>query len=88
MSTSASNIAEQVSATGVRFVGNTLHVTLSDSRQISVPLENIPWLKWLNTATPEQRTRWSLEPGGFAVYWDELDDGIEISHLLSIQPLS
>lgn len=88
MITSAGSIAEHVSATDVRFAGNILYVTLSDSRQISVPLENIPWLKWLNSATSEQRARWSLEPGGFAVYWDELDDGIEISHLLSIQPLS
>ena len=87
MITSASNIAEQVSATDVQFVGNILYVTLSDSRQISVPLENVPWLKWLNSATPEQRVRWSLEPGGFAIYWDELDDGLEISHLLSLQPL-
>ncbi|MBI2502630.1 MAG: DUF2442 domain-containing protein [Candidatus Latescibacteria bacterium] len=87
MSTSASNIAEHVSATEVRFEGNILYVTLSDSRQISVPLENVPWLKWLNSATPEQRARWSLEPGGLAIYWGELDDGLEISHLLSMQPL-
>jgi hypothetical protein len=34
------------------------------------------------------RQRWQVEPGGFAVYWPELDDGIEVEHLLSLQPLA
>jgi hypothetical protein len=45
------------------------------------------WLKWLANATPDQRVKWTIEPGGFAIYWEELDDGIEISHLLSTQAL-
>jgi hypothetical protein len=44
-------------------------------------------LKWLAKATPEQRAKWTIEPGGFAIYWEELDDGIEISHLLSMRAL-
>jgi hypothetical protein len=28
---------------------------------------------------------WSLEPRGFAIYWPDLDDGIEVAHLLSGQ---
>jgi len=46
------------------------------------------WLKWLAEATPEQRAKWAIEPGGFVVYWEELDDGFEIQHLLSLQPLT
>jgi len=30
---------------------------------------------------------WSREPRGFAVYWEELDNGIEVNHLLSPQPV-
>jgi len=34
-----------------------------------------------------QRANWSLEPGGYAIYWPDLDDGIEVCHLLDMQPL-
>jgi hypothetical protein len=36
----------------------------------------------------EQRERWSLEPDGYAVYWEELDDGIEVQHILEAQPIA
>jgi Protein of unknown function (DUF2442) len=62
-------------------------ILLSDRREISSPVDRIDWLKWLASATPEQRAKWTIEPGGFAVYWEELDDGLEIEHLLSLQPL-
>lgn len=44
--------------------------------------------QWLDEATPEQRPNWSLEPGGYAVYWDDLDDGGEVCHLLAVEPLA
>jgi hypothetical protein len=88
MITSASNIDTQVQAKKVRFEGNTLHILLSDGREISLPIDQMDWLKWLADATPEQRAKWAIEPGGFAVYWQELDDGFEIEHLLSLQPLA
>ncbi len=87
MHISTSDVAEHVSATGVRFDGNILYVALSDGRELSVPLKRVPWLRWLMKASPEQRAKWSLEPGGFAIYWDGLDDGIELSRLLGMQPL-
>ena len=77
-----------VQATGVEFEGDRLTVRLSDGREVSVPLSKLEWLQWLAEATPEQRAHWSIEPGGFAVYWEELDDGFEIAHLLAMQPLS
>ena len=75
-------------ATGVQFEGDRLIVVLSDGREVSVPLTKLEWLQWLAKATPEQRAHWSIEPGGFAVHWDELDDGFEIAHLLAMQPLA
>jgi hypothetical protein len=33
---------EQVRAVGVRFVDDVLYVTLSDKREISVPMEHVP----------------------------------------------
>lgn len=88
MHTLASRITEQVQATAVRFEANRLVITLSDEREISVPLDRVEWLNWLGKATPEQRANWSIEPGGFAVYWEDLDDGVEIIHLLTMEPLA
>jgi hypothetical protein len=82
------NVETMVSATAVSFTDNTLHVTLNDGRIISLPLEKIEWLDWLAQATPEQRQAWEIEPGGYAVYWNNLDDGVEVAHLLAIQPLA
>ena len=87
MITSTNNVETLVRAKGARFDGNLLYITLSDEREISLPIHQMSWLKWLANATPEQRAKWTLEPGGFAIYWEELDDGIEISHLLSMQVL-
>jgi hypothetical protein len=78
----------EVGAAAVRFEGDVLHVALTDGREVAVPMARVPWLAWLLRATPEQRERWSVEPDGFAVYWDELDDGVEVAHLLSRRPLS
>ena len=88
MSTLTAKNAAQVSAKGVRFTNGTLHVRLDDGREISLPLAEVQWLKWLAKASPRQRANWSLEPGGFAIYWPDLDDGIEVSHLLDTQPIA
>ena len=84
---STNNIDAFVQAKAVRFDKNILFITRSDGREISLPIDQMNWLKWLTQATPEQRAKWTIEPTGFAIYWDELDDGIEIQHLLSTQSL-
>ena len=76
-----------VAAESVRFLGERLVVELSDGRELSVPYKKLPWLHWLAKATPKQRAAWSLEPGGYAIYWEQLDDGIEICHLLAMESL-
>jgi len=87
MSTSTSKQTEQVRAKAVKVSGDTLRVTLEDSREVSLRISEVPWLKWLATATPKQRSNWHLEPDGFAIYWSDLDDGIEVCHLLDLHPL-
>ncbi|HEY1408516.1 MAG TPA: DUF2442 domain-containing protein [Promineifilum sp.] len=88
MSTSQDDLVELVMATDIEFEGNMLHVSLSDGRRVSLPFDTISWLGWLANARPEQRANWSIEPGGYGVYWEELDDGFEVIHLLNVQPLS
>ena len=75
----------EVGATGVRFTDEMAYIVLSDGREIGVPLTRYAFLA---RATPEQRNHWQLEPRGFAVYWPELDDGLEVIHLLSPTPMA
>ncbi len=88
MITSANNIVEQAAATHVSFTYDNLQVTLNDGRMISVPMGNISWLQWLLQAPAHERENWSIEPGGFAIYWDDLDNGVEIEHLLDLAKLA
>jgi hypothetical protein len=88
MNTLVDKTTEQVRAKSARVTANTLQVCLDDGREVSLPLNEVPWLKWLAKATPKQRANWSLEPGGYAIYWPDLDDGIEVCHLLDVQPIA
>ena len=76
-----------IGAQSVHFEESQLHVVLTDARVIILPTEGVPWLRWLVNATPEERADWSIEPGGYAVYWESLDDGFEIAHALSLEPV-
>jgi hypothetical protein len=87
MNTLTAKKAEQVRAESVRFTGSMIHVRLDDGREISLQFNDVSWLKWLAKATPKQRANWTIEPGGFAIYWPDLDDGIEVCHLLDSMPL-
>lgn len=88
MKTLTAKTTEHVRAESVRFTSNVIRVALDDGRKISLPLNEMPWLKWLAKATPKQRANWTIEPGGFAIYWPDLDDGIEVCHLLESAPLT
>jgi hypothetical protein len=88
MNTLLDKTAEVVKARDVSFTGDRLRIELSDGRELTVPYKKIPWLKWLAKATPKQRADWSLEPGGYAIYWEQLDDGVEICHLLGMESLN
>jgi hypothetical protein len=76
-----------VTAVDVAIDDQWLSIVLADGRVIQVPYRAIPWLGWLAQATPAQRAHWTLEPGSFAVYWPDLDDGVEVAHLLTVKPL-
>ena len=78
----------QIHAKSARITANTLRVRLDDGREVSVPFTEVSWLKWLSKATPKQRSNWSIEPVVFALYWPDLDDGIEVCHLLDSQPIA
>ncbi|HEY5475093.1 MAG TPA: DUF2442 domain-containing protein [Tepidiformaceae bacterium] len=88
MSTSAAKLPIDVEAVEVAVDAERLRIVLNDGRQVSVPLKTVSWLSWLAEATPEQRSNWVIEPGGYAVFWPDLDDGVEIGQLLERHTLS
>ncbi len=62
---------------GVDIHDKKLWVTLEDERVISTP---ISWYPWLAEANIEQQKSIELLPD--AVYWTELDEGLEIEGML------
>lgn len=64
MSLSQGDANGVVTMLNVQFGEMTLQVSLSDGRQVSLPLDTVSWLNWLHTASPEQRDAWTIEPGG------------------------
>jgi hypothetical protein len=59
----------------------TIHITLVDGRTLDVPVAHWPFLM---QATSEQRQHWQFEPGNEIIYWPDLDEGLEIGHLLGL----
>lgn len=53
-------------------------ITLADERTIGMPLYFFPWL---HSATQEQRSRFQL--AAWSVYWEELDEGIDMIAMIS-----
>jgi hypothetical protein len=81
MSTLAAVSPTAVLALDVRFSEDTLHVSLSDGREVSVPLE---WFPRLRDATPEQRNHWRLIARGIGIHWEDVDEDISVASLLRI----
>lgn len=63
----------------VRLKKHTLTVGLMDVRTITVPLA---WYPRLLHATSEQRERWEIAGGGFAIHWPEVDEDLSTEGLL------
>ena len=70
-----------VLATDVRFTDDSMLVSLSDGREISVPLE---WFARLRNATAEQRSKWRFIARGIGIHWAEIDEDIAVSTLLRV----
>lgn len=79
MSTSAVKPKEPMAAS-LWFDADMLHVRLVDGREISVPLE---WFPSLRDATENQRKNWRFIGRGVGIRWEDLDEDISVSALLS-----
>jgi hypothetical protein len=66
-------------AHAVRFEGGRMIVTLTDGREISVP---IAWYPRLAQATQEQLNRWRLIGDGEGIHWPDLDEDLPMTGIL------
>lgn len=70
-----------ISPEAVSFDEDSLTVSLSDGRKISVPLA---WFPRLLHASPEQRRQFELSRNG--LHWDALDENLSVAGLLAGTP--
>ena len=70
-----------VLAVNVRFTEDAMLVSLSDGREVSVPLE---WFPRLRNATQEQRNKWRFIARGIGIHWEEIDEDIAVTTLLHV----
>ncbi len=78
-----STLASSAAAVGVQITEDTLSVSLSDGRVVSVP---ISWYPRLSHALPQHRAVWEFIGGGHGIHWPELDEDISVDNLLLGQP--
>ena len=79
----SSTLTESPTALNVQISDDTLTVSLSDGRVVSVP---ISWYPRLSQALPQHRAVWELIGRGHGIHWPELDEDISIENILLGQP--
>jgi hypothetical protein len=73
------NSSKQPRVTYVSADAELLHVTVSDGRRLSLPLE---WYPRLSNGTPAERNNWRLIGRGEGVHWPDLDEDLSLEGLL------
>ena len=58
-----------------------LRVTLTDGREVSIP---ISWYAWLDGANREEQAEVEIIEGGLGLWWESLDDGLSVPGLLGL----
>jgi len=64
----------------VWLTGELLWVELDDGRQLGVPLA---WFPRLSNATPAQRAKFEILPGGEGIHWPDVDEDLSTEGLLA-----
>jgi hypothetical protein len=70
---------EHVLATKIWFIDHTLHLLLSDGREVATPLSKFPRLL---KATDKQRQNWRFIGKGRGIHWADIDEDISVAALL------
>jgi hypothetical protein len=67
-------------AKSVEFDEETMRVTFTDGRVLSVPLV---WFPTLRAATPEQLSRYEIGGSGVSLHWPDLDEDLSVAGLMA-----
>ncbi len=59
----------------VRAEMDKIIAVMSDGREVSIP---IAWFPKLMNATDKQRAKMEISPGGYGIYWPEIDEDISV----------
>ncbi len=59
----------------VKFLEDSMSVSLSDGRTIIVPLA---WYPKLAAAQKKQLARFEISPSGYGIHWPELDEDLSV----------
>ena len=70
----------EILATYVVVSDESLTVSLSDGRQLVLPLEWYPRLKF---GTPAERNNWRLVGDGVGIHWADLDEDLSVEGFLA-----
>ncbi|MFN3997860.1 DUF2442 domain-containing protein [Algoriphagus sp.] len=62
------------------FTKEKMTVFMEDGREIGIPLE---WFPSLREATKEQLENWQFIGNGEGIHWEELDEDLLVSELVS-----
>ena len=76
-------LSSSPTATGVEVTEEVLSVSLSDGREVTVPLS---WYPRLSQALVRHRVIWELVGSGHGIHWPELDEDISVEGLLHGMP--
>ncbi len=67
-------------AIDILFTAEKMIVFLEDGREVSIPLE---WFSGLRDASKEELNNWRLIGGGEGIHWEDLDEDLLVSELVS-----
>lgn len=67
-------------AKGLSFTEEKMIIFLEDGREVSIPLE---WFPHLRDATKTQLNNWRFIGGGEGIHWEDLDEDLLVSELVS-----
>jgi hypothetical protein len=67
-------------AINLAFSEEKMTIFMEDGREIGIPLE---WFPRLREATMEQLENWRFIGNGEGIHWDELDEDLLVSELVS-----
>ncbi|MBI2646775.1 MAG: DUF2442 domain-containing protein [Deltaproteobacteria bacterium] len=63
----------------VRIGQNTITAIMSDGREVSIP---IAWFPRLAKASAKELNHYEISPGGYGIYWPDIDEDISIKAFL------